>query len=300
MVFDESFEIFDEEQSREIIIDFIQINPGCIAEHILKGQNQIGRKKLFRILRALKEEKIIIEERPKSKTRVRNKKLFVNRSSPQAVVLNELKKFEKIYRSISNKTIDAYNNGRYLGDWEKSSDEIGLEYSKILNGVALIWQPVHIFIEFMKIYMIRLITKWSEEIRDKSVLYKVNNVVFAKFASMQIHTHKVLASASNGVGPSSAIPMYMHMQSSTDALTSYSNNLSKCGMEQEAKGLSKFREHIFVVDEMRSYFRRKNKRYRWDLKYKDDDFGQLAGDMIKNWNYIDDAHYDDHMSSTVQ
>jgi hypothetical protein len=92
MSFDQSLEmdIFDEERSREIVVDFVQTNPGCIAEDILRGQNQIGRKKLFRILHALKEEKTIIVERRKSK--VRNKKLFVNKFSPQAMVVSELKK----------------------------------------------------------------------------------------------------------------------------------------------------------------------------------------------------------------
>jgi hypothetical protein len=295
MSFDQSLEmdIFDEERSREIVVDFVQTNPGCIAEDILRGQNQIGRKKLFRILHALKEEKTIIVERRKSK--VRNKKLFVNKFSPQAVVVSELKKLEKIYISILNKTVDAYNNGRYLGDWKKSS--VDRDYLKILNGTALLWQPLHIFLELLKIYMIRLIIRWSPEIKDKGVLYKVNNVIFAKFTLMYIHTYKILSSVSKGGSSSSIIPTYMHIQSNANQLTNYLHDLEKYEMKQEAEELSKFMKRIFLVDEVRSYFHRKNKPYRWDLKYKDDDIIKLLKNMECHRDYIDDALYDAEMSS---
>jgi hypothetical protein len=42
---DESLpDIFDEEQAREIIIDYVQTHPGCSKEEILKKQNKIGKK----------------------------------------------------------------------------------------------------------------------------------------------------------------------------------------------------------------------------------------------------------------
>lgn len=111
-------QILDEEQSRNIIVEYIQTHPGCIAEDILRGQKLVGRKKLFSILHYLKKKKIIIEDRRKSTRKTRNKKLLVNRGNPHVLVLNELNRIQKVYISILNKTVEAYNNGRYLADWK--------------------------------------------------------------------------------------------------------------------------------------------------------------------------------------
>jgi hypothetical protein len=301
MSFDESLaiEIFDEERSREIIIDFIQTRPGCIAEDILRGEKQIGRKKLFRILGDLKEEKVIIEEKRKSKQKVRNKRLFVNGANPQTVVLNELKNFEKIYFSILNKTVYAYNNGRYLGDWQKSSKDFdGDDLVKRLSAIALMWQPLHIFYGFLKIYIVRLITNWSKEIRDKDVLNKVNNMIFAKFTSMQIRTNKIMASVTGGIGSASIGAPYMHVQINTiEQLNEKLKTLKEYDMEKETKELLKLVEGTFVTEEIRSYFRRKNKLYRWDLKYKDDDIQELAEDIYRHQDDIYDGYYSDSMIS---
>ena len=112
------------------------------------------------------------------------------------------------------KTVEACNNGRYLGDWEKpSKSSVGDDLVKRrLSAMALMWEPLHIFFEFLKIYMIRLITNWSKEIRDKGVLNKVNNIIFAKFTYVRIHTYKIMASASDGVGSASIETSYTDMQ----------------------------------------------------------------------------------------
>src|SRR5215212_1743850 len=104
---DESLpDIFDEEQAREIIIDYVQTHPGCSKEEILTKQNKIGKKKLNRILPALIEEGVIKEDKPIG----RKKPLFVNGANPYTVVLNELKNFENIYFLILNKTVNTSNN----------------------------------------------------------------------------------------------------------------------------------------------------------------------------------------------
>jgi hypothetical protein len=37
-------DFFDEEQAREIVIDYVQTHPGCSKEEILMKQNKIGKK----------------------------------------------------------------------------------------------------------------------------------------------------------------------------------------------------------------------------------------------------------------
>lgn len=133
------------------------------------------------------------------------------------VVLNELKAFEKIYFSVLNKTADACNNGRYLGDWQKpsnDSDEVDFLVTK-LSGMALMWQPLHIFAEFLKMYMTRLIIIWSKVIRDKDVLKKLNSMIVARFAHMQARTYKIMTSKISEEMRSASISTYTHMQTNT-------------------------------------------------------------------------------------
>ncbi len=287
-------EIFDEEKSREVVIDFVQTNPDCIAEDILRGQKQVGRKKLFRILPELKKEKIIIEGK-KSKLNARNIKLFVNGANPVTVVLNELKKFEKIYSSILEKTADACNNGRYLGDLEqtsKHSPEVDFLFTK-LSGMALMWQPLHIFVEFLKTYITRLITIWSKVIQDKHVIDELNSMIFTRFARMQARMYKIMTSKISEEMSSVSIKTYTHMQTNmTEQLKKHVHNLEKYGMEKEAKELLDFVEGIVLSDNIKSYFRDKNKPYRWDLKYKAEDIKTLAEDMYRHRDDIDVAYYD--------
>ena len=197
---------------------------------------------------------------------------------------------EKIYFSILNKTADACNNGRYLGDWQKPSKDFEEDdLVKSLSAMALMCQPLHIFFEFLKIYMIRLITNWSKEIRNKHILNKINTMIFAKFAFMQKQTNKIVASISSieSIGLS-----YSQMQMNTiDRLKEMLENLKEYDMEKEVNQLSKFIDGIFINEETRSYFRHKKGRlYRWDLKYKKEDIEELAEDMARHPDWMDDAY----------
>lgn len=142
--------------------------------------------------------------------------------------------------------------------------------------------------------MIRLITNWSKEIRYKDTLNKVNNMIFAKFASMQIRTNKIMASASSS---DSIRASYLLMQMNTiDQLKEKLKNLKEYNMEKETTQLSKFIDIIVVNEETRAYFRDKNRRlYRWDLKYKKEDIKELVEDMYRHQVYFDDAYYSNNI-----
>jgi hypothetical protein len=137
-------------------------------------------------LPALIEEGVIKEDKPIG----RKRPLFVNGANPYTVVINELKNFEKLYFSILSKTINACNNGRYLGDLEKPSyDSDAEDLVKSINAAALMWQPLHIFYGFMELYMYKLFTNWSREIRDKDVLQKVTTLYLPSLLKCEsIHT----------------------------------------------------------------------------------------------------------------
>jgi hypothetical protein len=65
-------------------------------------------------------------------------------------------------------------------------------------------------------------------------------------------------------------------------------------MEKEAKELSEFIEKVVVAEETRSYFRSKQRLYRWGSKYKDDDLKELAEDMYRHRDDIYDGYYYDN------
>ena len=71
--------IFDEEQARGTVIDYVQTHPGCSKEEIWNvKENKIGKKKLNRILGDLIEEGVIKEDKPRG----RKRPLFVNKANP--------------------------------------------------------------------------------------------------------------------------------------------------------------------------------------------------------------------------
>lgn len=186
-----------------------------------------------------------------------------------------------------NKTADACNNGRYLGDFEQTSEHLHPEVVSLiteLSAMALMWQPLHIFVEFLEMYMTRLITIWSKVIRDKDVLNKLNSMIVLRFAHMQARMYKIMTSKiSEEMSSVSIKTSYTYMQTNTtEQLKKRIHNLKKYGMEIEAKELLDFT----------SYFCDKNKPYRWDLKYKAEDIETLAEDMHRHPDYIDDAYYD--------
>lgn len=117
-------------------------------------------------------------------------------------------------------------------------------------------------------------------------------MIFAKFAFMQNHTNKIIASisSSESIGNS-----YMLAQMNTiNQLKEKLKNLKEYDMEKEVNQLSKFIDRLFINEEIRSYFRHKKGRlYRYDSKYKDDDLKDLAEDIRSHQDYIDDGYYSD-------
>ncbi len=299
MDIDESLEIeiFDEEKSREIVIDFIQNKSGCIAEDILRGQNRIGRKKLFRILFDLKNENVITEgEKPKPKAR--NKPLLVNGANPLTVILNELEEFEKIYYLILEKTVDVCNKKRTDAISASEQDVREPPYIDLLSAMSLMWQPFNIFVELLKMYLIRMII-WSKVIQDKYLISKLYSMIFAKFAHIEARSYQIMTSRiSEEVISDTIRSSYAILQRNiTQQLKEHTQILKKYSMEKEAKELLDFLDGINASEGIREYFYAKNKLYRWDLKYKDDEMKTLAEDIDRHQDYIDDAYYDDYRSS---
>ncbi|MGA9152393.1 MAG: hypothetical protein WBZ36_17600 [Candidatus Nitrosopolaris sp.] len=116
------------------------------------------------------------------------------KANPLTVILKELEKFEKFYYIILEKTADACNKQRTNAMSTLEQDLEDPPYGELLSALSLMWQPFHIFVEFLKTYLTRLITVWSKVIQDKDVISKLNSMIFAKFAHIQTRSYKIMAS----------------------------------------------------------------------------------------------------------
>jgi hypothetical protein len=96
--YDDLIEIMNEETRRRLVIDFIDRNQGCTVEDIVNGQDKIGRVKVFRILKDLKEENVVLTD--SSEKNKRNKRLFLNASNPLVSFPKEIKEFKKMLYEI--------------------------------------------------------------------------------------------------------------------------------------------------------------------------------------------------------
>ena len=116
-------------------------------------------------------------------------------------------------------------------------------------------------------------------------------MIVARFAHMQARMYKIMIfKVSEGMSFASTKISYISMQTNaTEKLKKRIHNLKKYSMEKEAKELLDFVERIVLNEDIRSYFYDKNKPYRWDLKYKDEDIEAFAEDMSRHPDYIEDA-----------
>ena len=134
---------FDEQRYSQIIIDFILNNPGCTAECIMKNElekpeeeREIGRKRLFTILKKLKRKKVIMEK--KSHKKARNKMLYVREDNALYTVSKELKEFEKLYPSLLKKIKVEYK-GWQSGKWPLYDGASGLIYDTTIFLFEFPW-----------------------------------------------------------------------------------------------------------------------------------------------------------------
>jgi hypothetical protein len=142
---------FDEQKYTQIVVDFIFNNPGCTAADILKKEEkkkekrEIGRKRLFAILRELKRKKVIIGK--KKHKNARNIMLYVREDNPIYTVSKELREFENLYPSLLKKVKEELESGQRLQE---------PEYFQFPEDSTLF------LFETIRIFMLRSLMIWQE------------------------------------------------------------------------------------------------------------------------------------------
>jgi hypothetical protein len=177
---------FDEQNYTQIVVDFIFNNPGCTAADILKKEEkkkekrEIGRKRLFAILRKLKRKKVIIEK--KKHKNARNIMLYVREDNPIYIVSKELREFENRYPSLLKKVKEELESGKRL---QKPEYFQYPEEFRLLDSTLLLF-------EIIRIFMLRSLMIWPRIIQDKYTRERLNFTIFSKLYQMQIKMSETL------------------------------------------------------------------------------------------------------------
>ena len=193
---------FDEQRYSQMIVDFILNNPGCTAEFIMKNElekaeeeREIGRRRLFTILKKLKRKKVIMDK--KSHKKARNKMFYVREDNPLYTVSKELKEFEELYPSLLKKV-----KGELEG-WQSGKRLLKPKYSQyhgepLYVAYELIFDTTLFLFDTMRLYMLRLAMVWSRTIEDKYTKELLNFTIFSKLYQMQIKISETVGDVTLG------------------------------------------------------------------------------------------------------
>jgi hypothetical protein len=160
-------------------------------------------------------------------------------------------------------------------------------------------QRINVIVETRSTSTYSFILLFSLNLKRNAILVQDKDVIFAKFAQIQSNSFKIMVSSvSEEIVSSTTRSAYTIVQiRTTQELKEDVRKLKKYGMEEECKGLLDFLERTNAYESIREHFHANTKVYRWDFKYKDDEWYAFFEDMDKHRDYIYDGEYDDYLES---
>jgi predicted HTH domain antitoxin len=165
-----SFQIINEEERRKIVIEYVSANLGCTAEDIVNNITSIGRIKIFRILKELKKEGIVIHQT--DLTDKRKIKLFINTSNYLIIVSNELEQIREYLNILTNYTFDII---------VKNMPPKSVNFmSPTFYGIRLF--PLFAILDYISSMYNRKSIEWFQKIRDKESLNRIYIHTFSQIA----------------------------------------------------------------------------------------------------------------------
>ena len=174
----------------EIIIDFVNENPGCNKEFIVKGLiNDLSRGTIFKTIEELKDSKRI-EEKTDVGNR-RDKKLYVISEHPLNSLQKCLDDFDKNYFSFLKELL---NNFRI--DYHEHGDEnfneffrAGKRYDYI---TSIFYDVTKLFVKMLKGVLNYVLVKIPTTMKDKDSFYKNDWMIWKKISEMYQKFDKTL------------------------------------------------------------------------------------------------------------
>src|SRR5215204_1103215 len=165
-----TIEILDEQERQNSVINFISGHQGCTAEDIVKANKLSGRVKTFRILKDLKKESVIWEE--KSDTNKRDKKLFLNETNPLVLFPTEIKEFK-------DHLYPLFEKAQYLRlSWGRKKE--------VYPSAELLGECFCLFFEFLSLNNYRAFVLWPDKIKDKETLSKLYMLFYLEMTKLNL------------------------------------------------------------------------------------------------------------------
>lgn len=253
---------FDEQRYSEIVFDFILNNPGCTAESFMKNElerpenkREIGRKRLFTILKKLKRKKVIMER--KSHKKARNKLLYVRQDNPLYIVSKELREFEKLYPSL-------------------------LEKVKGNPNPKLIYDTTLLLFDTMRLYMLRLVMVWSITIADKYTKELLNFTIYSKLYQMQNKILETLGDVMLGDGYAFISSVVTELEEIQERIQEASSRWNSYEIKKEMEPISNFASKIILTEMARLKILSQALTYKWTID--PNDAVELAKGMAEDFN----------------
>jgi hypothetical protein len=253
---------FHEQRYSEIVYDFILNNPGCTAESFMKNElekpenkREIGRKRLFTILKKLKRKKVIMERKLHKKAR--NKLLYVKEDNPLYVVSKELREFEKLYPSL-------------------------LEKVKGNPNPKLIYDTTLLLFDTMRLYMLRLVMVWSITIADKYTKELLNFTIYSKLYQMQNKILETLGDVMLGDGYAFISSVVTELEEIQERIQDASSRWNSYEIKKEMEPISNFASKIILTEMARLKILSQALTYKWTIDPNDAE--ELAKGMAEDFN----------------
>jgi hypothetical protein len=272
----------DEQHYIQKIIDFILNNPGYTAEDILKNnKGEIGRKRLFTILKKLKRKKTIIEKKLHKKGR--NKMLFVSEDNPLYIISKELREFEDLYPNLLKKLkekVELWQSGKAKFEYteELRDPVIADQHELFLDSTLFLF-------EIMRIYMLRSVMVWSRTIQDKYTREIVNFTIFSKLYRMQVKISEILGDVTLERAwdrPKNAFitSVATELSEIKERIEIALSRLSSYKIKKEIEPISNFIIKIIKTELARQKIYSDSSTYKWNINI--DDVEGLANSMAKD------------------
>jgi hypothetical protein len=230
-IFNTTTTALNEEKRRKIIVDFISEHQGCNAEYVKNGvKDYIGSVKVFRILKDLKEENIVIGK--KIKPNSREIQLYINNDNLLVSITRELEEFEKAFFKLLEKAELEFEE-KYVAipsQTRNLSIQDQLEYSKMF---FLIIYPLQIFDEMVNVYNFYSILLWPKKIQDKDTLKELYTVVLTKIANMRVRIVEILRPLASGLVDALMNSKFLDSLYATRNMMDYHRAFSEFGMQKE-------------------------------------------------------------------
>ncbi|MFZ0510053.1 MAG: hypothetical protein WAM14_00480 [Candidatus Nitrosopolaris sp.] len=229
-----------EEDRRTKILDYITSHQGCNGQDVVRGvENYVSRVTVFNILDSL--EKVGAIRIQKDKPNSRDFKLFVDANNPLISLPTEFDEFKRYYYPLLETVKEQ------VKEYSEYDTAQTYRYLGYLGSLGLI------FGEFIRIYDIRALLVWPNQIRDTESLKNLYILFFSEVLEILDEIDKVFQFLFSDLGAQRKEGFFASiglglLERVPDSLSEVYNNLFGTYMETDANRVLEYVQSIWKKD----------------------------------------------------